>query len=346
MRSCIRQKNVYIQDMRGLVFTILISLLVWACDLHDGGYVDLHAVTKAVHRPSVLEVSVDVSGKLDSVTMTYSDCYRNRDISVVDSVVLCPSKVHHDGDDVETHCRDFWGQCSGPWTAKIPLDEDHHLRFDLLDEDSVTKSYDVDMTPYLNAVVKENESFKISTYDEGVRLDAYVWANDTTMSDDGSLLETCFEYSVDSVAYDSSYKCCQGSVGKKEWNKFCSDYINESGYGVYLSGEGMCMQTPSRETCISDSVSLVVSEYHPVKNGSVPCKKLSLDRKAIVDDLWIVDDYVRRSQVKDSLDAFFDEAVVGFAYKKNFVWLATYGIGEQSSFETDSIVVLLKYSEK
>ncbi|WP_297699929.1 hypothetical protein [uncultured Fibrobacter sp.] len=190
----------------------------------EESYCDTHKClpsTEIRHRPTSFAVELHADDSLRVAWLYTVDCAYLPDEDVSEQSTFCVDSIKY-GDDETLHHLPQKSKYEEPsnlevfvngrvlgYHAEIPLGEDDHLRFTLVDREYKEKSFDIDLSAYVNIYELYGDSF---TFNLPPKTDLTAYSNDTTF--DVSRLpksarvtedESCFFYSF--TRTDSTFYC-------------------------------------------------------------------------------------------------------------------------------------------
>jgi len=182
--------------------------------------------------------------------------------------------------------------------ARIPIDDDDHLRFTLVDRKSKKKTFDVDLSAFIKMYELHGDTFEFE-FPDSTEFEAYTF--DTTFSEKNCAAPFtserqfgCYGYSVYDEPYmDTTVYCIMEPGDSYEGS---SSYMTTSEFwGVALSEIG------DSSACKSQRFYANIIESKPWHNEQVDCDKITL--VSVADSLSISSLYSRRLMNDALLDS-------------------------------------------
>ena len=158
--------------------------------------------------------------------------------------------------------------------AKIPIDDDDHLRFTLVDRENKKKAFDIDLSAYLNMYELHGDTF---SFKFPKQTEFYAYTRDTTFSEKDcsapfqkTISYECYNYSVDDpVISDTSIYCIVGEGDHYE--NITGAITNAEFFAVSLEDIG------DSSACKSQRFHEHIQEWTPMHTESVRCNNIKLD---------------------------------------------------------------------
>lgn len=203
---------------------LCLSFGLIGCLEPEESYCDTHEClpsTEVRHRPTSFAVELHADDSLRVAWLYTVDCAYLPGEDVTEFSTFCVDSIKY-GDDEALHHLPQKSKHEEPsnlkvyesgavlgYHAEIPLGKDDHLRFALVDREYKEKSFDIDLSPYVNIYELHGDSF-VFNLPPNTSLTAY--SNDTTIDiaklSKSSVVtkdESCFFYSF--TRTDSVYYC-------------------------------------------------------------------------------------------------------------------------------------------
>ena len=233
--------------------------------------------------------------------------------------------------------------------ARIPIDDDDHLRFTLVDRQNNEKTFDLDLSGYINMYKLRGDTFDFK-FPENTSF--YAYTRDTTFGEKDCPVSYreersfgCYNYSVrDTVIYYDTTVYCIVEPGDHYENIGVSITTSDF-WGIGLDDIG------DSSDCKSQRFYASIDEGMPSHVEYVPCNRITLDE--VPDSLSISNLYSRRAMSDRVLDSLGDrverwytdqpdsELVSGFRY----VWHAINHLDRQGPDGEDDFAVYTIYRD-
>ena len=169
-----------------------LSFALIGCLEPEETYCDTHEClpyTEVRHRPTSFAVELHADDSLRVAWLYTVDCAYLPDEDVTEFSTLCVDSIKY-GDDETLHHLPQKSKREEPsnlkvyesgavlgYHAEIPLGKDDHLRFALVDREYKEKSFDINLSAYVNMYEIHRDSF---TFNLPFNTDLTVYSNDTT----------------------------------------------------------------------------------------------------------------------------------------------------------------------
>ena len=232
--------------------------------------------------------------------------------------------------------------------ARIPIDDDNHLRFTLVDRKNKKKAFDVDLSAFIKMYELHGDTFEFKFPDN---TDFEAWTFDTTFSEKDCAVPFtsewsygCYGYSVLDTPYmDTTVYCIVGEGDSYEGSY--SFMTTSDFWGVRLSDIG------DSSACRSQRFYASVTEQNPWHIESVQCNKIDL--VTVPDTLSLSNLYSRRLMndlILDSLGShiyrwYEDQSDSDLVSGHRHPWHTVTRLGEQGPDKEDYFVVYTIYRD-
>ena len=232
--------------------------------------------------------------------------------------------------------------------ARIPIDDDDHLRFTLVDRKNKKKDFDVDLSAFIKMYELHGDTFDFK-FPDSTTFSAFT--RDTTFSEKDCAVPFtsdvsygCYEYSVYDTPYmDTVVYCIMGQGDSYEGS---NSYITTSEFwGVELSDIG------DSSACKSQRFYASITEQNPWHTESIQCNKIDL--VAVPDTLSLSNLYSRRLMndlLLDSLGSrmyrwYKDQPDSTLVWRHRHTWHTVTRLAGQGPDKEDNFTVYTIYRD-
>lgn len=232
--------------------------------------------------------------------------------------------------------------------ARIPIDDDDHLRFTLVDRKNKKKAFDVDLSAFIKMYELHGDTF-VFKFPDSTDFEAYTF--DTTFSEKdcavpftSEKMYECYDYSVYDDTYMDTTIYCILRPGDSYEN--VNHYMTTSEFsGVGLSDIG------DSSACKSQKFYASVVEQKPWHTEFVHCYKIDL--VSVPEILSLSNLYSRRLMNDALLDSLGDRMYrwsedqpdSTWVFGRRHPWHAVTRLGEQGPDEEDDFTVYTFYRD-
>ncbi len=232
--------------------------------------------------------------------------------------------------------------------ARIPIDDDDHLRFTLVDRKNKKKTFDVDLSAFIKMYELHGDTFEFK-FPDSTTFTAFT--RDTTFSEKDCAVPftseksyECYDYSVYGDTYMDTTIYCILQPGDSYENVY--HYMTTSEFlGVHLSDIG------DSNACKSQRFYASITEQKPWLIYYVQCDKISLD--SLPDSLSLSNLYSRRLMNESLLDSLGDRMYRWSEDQSDSTWVTGHRhswhtvtrLGEQGPDKEDNFTVYTIYKD-
>lgn len=281
---------------------LCLSLGLIGCLEPEETYCDTHEClpsTEVRHRPTSFAVELHADDSLRVAWLYTVDCAYLPDENALELSTFCVDSIKYGDDETLRHLpqkskyeepSDLEVAVNGrvlDYHAEIPLGKDNHLRFALVDREYREKSFDIDLSPYVNIYEPHGDSF-IFNLPPNTSLTAY--SHDTTF--DKAKLPKAFV-----VAKDES--CLFYSFTRTDSVFYCFDTL---GHFYPMVDSSLCPTHNVERGIISAPDAYVIQK---------PCYKIECDH---AEGRLTLSNLYSLSQWKESVKDSFPQEDKGMSY--------------------------------
>lgn len=232
--------------------------------------------------------------------------------------------------------------------ARIPIDDDDHLRFTLVDRKNKKKTFDVDLSAFIKMYELHGDTFVFKFPDS---TDFEAFTRDTTFDEKDCAVPftseksyDCYDYSVYADPYTDTTVYCIMEQGDSY--EGIQHYITTSDFwAVSLSDIG------DSSACKSQRFYASITEQKPWLIYYVQCDKISLD--SLPDSLSLSNLYSRRLMNESLLDSLGDRMYRWSEDQSDSTWVTGHRhswhtvtrLGEQGPDKEDDFTVYTIYKD-
>lgn len=300
-----------------------------------------------LHRPTTLQISFTALDTITSVYLETLDCKLLENESADSVHPACVTKIKvGDSDSIRNMPPFDYYNRHYNYGMSIDPDGDNHLRFTLVDIKGEEKKFDIDLNSYIKMHHKvyagdtcnQNDSniceqgvghdTTYFSFPEGLdTLEGYTLDTnfDRSQLPNDTEFETIEECSIASYEYDydldTAYKCVS-----------CPDWMDDSTRREALKNNNCPFyMAESPEKCDGDTLYILPRRWEQKDIGCLHFTATDLPQDVAIADMFST------SRIKNNYEA--DKAYRSASIYD--IWRATFRLGNQSSFKTDSLVIIV-----
>lgn len=293
-----------------------------------------------LHRPTTLQISFTALDTITNVYLETLNCelLENESADSVHPTCVTNIKVG-DSDSIRKMSPFDYYNRHYNYGIDIAPDGDNHLRFTLVDIKGEEKKFDIELNLYAKIYHKVSAS---DTLDQDVGHDtAYFSFPEGLDSLEGYTLDTNFDRSQlpDDTEFETIEKC---SIAGYEYDYdldttykcvSCPAWMDDSTRREALKNNDCPFyMAESPEKCDGDTLYVLTRRWEQKDIGCLHFTATGLPQDVAIADMFSV------SRIKNNYGA--DKAYHGTSFLN--IWQATFRLGNQSSFKTDSLVITVR----
>ena len=285
-----------------------------------------------VHRPTTLQISFTATDSITNVHLETLDCklLENESADSVHPACVTKIKVGDSDSIINMPPFDYYNRLYN-YGMSIDPDGDNHLRFTLVDIKGEEKKFDIDLNLYAKIYHKVSAGDHDTTYfsfPEGLdTLEGYTLDTnfDRSQLPSGTEFETIEKCSIASYEYDydldTTYKCVSCPAWMDDTTR--REALKNNDCPFYMA--------ESPEKCDGDTLYVLTRRWEQKDIGCLHFTATDLPQKIAIADMFST------SRIKNNYEA--DKAYRASDSRFFNIWQATFRLGNQGSFKTDSLVI-------